>query len=165
VATWLRNEAQAYAAPIVAVTLISALGTVAAPALTGNPLLLVALTPRLPFLLLASHQVPPLLLLVVATARLCVTDVHYFALGRRWGPAATERFQRLRSRWRIPTWRRPSWLPARATAIVAVLIRPVGRHVALAGAGGASPIAVAIADVSGTMAYVVGVVWIGDTIW
>ena len=163
--SWLRNEAQAYAAPIAAVSLISALGTVAAPALAGNPLLLVALAPRLPFLLLAAHRTPALLLLVVATARLCVTDVHYFALGRRWGPAATERLQRLRSRWRLPSWRRPPWLPARSTAILAVLIRPVGRHVALAGAGGASPVSVAIADVAGTVAYVVAVVWVGDTIW
>jgi hypothetical protein len=163
--TWLRNEAQAYAAPILAVSLISALGAVAAPALAGTPLLLVALTPRLPFLLLAAHRVPGLLLLVVATARLCVTDVHYFALGRRWGPAASERLQRLRSRWRLPSWRRPPWLPARTTAILAVLIRPVGRHVALAGAGGVSPVTVALADVAGTLAYVVGVLWVGDTIW
>jgi hypothetical protein len=62
-------------------------------------------------------------------------------------------------------WRRPPWLPARSTAILAVLIRPVGRHVALAGAGGASPVSVAIADVAGTVAYVVAVVLVGDTIW
>ncbi len=164
VAAWLRNEAQAYEAPIAAVSLVSARGTIAAPALAGTPLLLVVLAPRLPFLLLAADRVPGSLLLMVATARLCVTDIHYFTLGRRWGPAAAERLRRLRSRRRLPAWRRPAWLPARAGAVLAIVVRPIGRHLALAGAGGVSPCAIAIADVAGTVAYVAAVLWLGDTL-
>ena len=162
----MRHEARRYVVPIAAVSLVSTLATLAAPRLAGSPLLLMALAPRLPFLLLAGGRVPLLLFLVVGTARLCVIDIHYFALGRRFGPAGLERVRRFvrvrvpRPAW-LPTWR----LPAGTGSVAAVLARPIGRHLVFAGAGGASAGAVAIADVAGTAAYLMAIRWAGAAIW
>lgn len=160
--TSVRHGAQRHVVPIVASSAVSALATVAAPRLAGSPLLLIALAPRLPFLLLAAGRVPLVLFLLIGTARLCMTDAQHFALGRRFGPAVLEP---VCGRFRLPAWCRPVRLPAGSGTLLAVFLRPVGRHLVLAGAGGASPMAVACADVAGTVAYLVAVFWVGDTIW
>ncbi len=87
--------------PIVASSAVSASATVAAPKLAGCPLLLIALAPRLPFLLLAAGRVPLVLFLLIGTARLCATDAQHFALGRRFGPAVLDRVRR---RFTLPAW-------------------------------------------------------------
>jgi len=48
--------------------------------------------------------------------------------------------------------------------IVGILVRPIGRHLFLAGASGACPRRVAVADVVGTLAYVVAVVLVGHAL-
>lgn len=158
----MRHDARRHVVPIVASAAVSALGTLAAPWLAGSPLLLIALAPRLPFLLLAAGHVPLVLFLLIGTARLCLTDVQHFALGRRFGPAILDR---VKGRLRLPSWSLPVRLPVGSSTLVAVFLRPVGRHLVLAGAGGASPAATACADVAGTVAYLVAVFCLGGTIW
>lgn len=142
----------------------SVAGTVAFPALQGQPIALVALSPRLPFLVLAGDHVDARLLIPVVLVRLCLADVFHFHLGQH---GATSRV--VRRFGRLPLLDRP--LPRRVgsllrrhrrlaqrSVLLAVLLRPVGRHVALAGASGTCPRRTAAADVAGTLAYVLLVV-------
>ena len=129
--------------PIAVLSLASAVGTAGAPWLRGTPLLLMALAPRLPFLAFAAQRVGFLPFLVVGTVRLCLADPFHFRIGRRVGrrrhPGRPGRPGRLR-------------LTRRASA-VAVLIRPNGRHLALAGAAGLRVAVVVILDLAGTVLY------------
>lgn len=86
----VREESRRFVAPVAALSAVSAAATAASPLLLSWPLLLVALTPRLPFLVLAAAEVPLLPFLAVATIRLALVDPWYFALGRRRGPAVVE---------------------------------------------------------------------------
>jgi hypothetical protein len=69
--------------PLALLSLVSMAGTLAAPALRASPLLLMAVTPRLPFLALAAPEVGLIPFLAVGTVRLCVADPFHFRLGRR----------------------------------------------------------------------------------
>jgi hypothetical protein len=123
------------------------------------PLVLVLLSPRLPFLLLASSSTPLALLFAVATVRLCVTDAQYFMLGRRYGSTALSWMpggERV-GKW----WRR---LPVCAPLLL-VLVRPVGRHLAMAGSTPLSAAAVGVADVTSTALYVMAVCAFGTAVW
>lgn len=133
---------------ISALSALSAGATVASPALLAHPLLLVALTPRLPFLLLASGRSPLLVFLLVGGARLCAADVSWYRIGRRLGPAALDRVP-VRCRRLVAGAPRVR----DATLLTAVLIRPVGRHLAAAGAVGISPLVVGVVDVIGTLGF------------
>jgi hypothetical protein len=133
---------------IAALSLVSALSTAFAPALLGHPLVLVMLSPRLPFLAVAAAGVSAWSFIVVASLRLLVTDPLYFVLGRRHGAAAMAfvagrlgRFGNLALRC-VP---------------LAVLLRPVGRHLVLAGAGRSRVWLIVAADVAGTLAYVLAI--------
>ena len=64
---------------------ISALGTALTPALLAFPMVLVAFTPRLPFLVLAATSANPILFFGVALPRMLVADPIHIALGRRYG--------------------------------------------------------------------------------
>lgn len=144
----LREESRRFVAPVAALSAVSAVATAASPALLAWPLLLVALAPRLPFLVLAAAEVPLLPFLAVAAARLALVDPWYFALGRRRGPAVVELLGR-RARWAVRLASRAAWL--------LVLARPVGRHVALAGAGPTRGWVIALVDAAGTLAFLVTV--------
>jgi hypothetical protein len=134
--------------PLTVLSLVSAGGTLAAPALQGpNPLLLMALSPRLPFLLLAVPKVGFVPFVAIGTVRLCLADPFHFRLGRRLG-CLRHRRGRLASRL-DHRWARP------ATA-AAVLLRPNGRHLALAGAVGLRTWVVVALDVAGTVLYLAG---------
>ncbi|CAN5698076.1 hypothetical protein BH20ACT2_BH20ACT2_14140 [soil metagenome] len=125
------------------------MATAASPWLLARPLTLVALAPRLPFLVVAATQVPLAAFLVVGTIRLGAGDPFHFLLGRRYGPAAVARLVRGR-RWLGP------WLER--SALVAVSVRPIGRHLLLAGASGISSVRTGVADLVGTLFYLM-------TIW
>ena len=132
--------------PLAILSVVSAAGTLAAPVLQGrNPVLLMALSPRLPFLLLAVPHVGLLPFVAIGTFRLCLADPFHFRLGRRLG-----RFRNgggRRTRWLVGhRWARP------ATA-VAVVLRPNGRHLALAGVVGLRIWAVIALDLAGTVLY------------
>jgi hypothetical protein len=138
--------------PIASLSTLSAAATLTAPALLAHPLLLVALTPRLPFLVLASGRTPLLVLLLVAVPRLCAADVFWFRIGRRLGPAALDRLpRRLRDLL--------DGAPRVRTVVLsgAILVRPVGRHLAAGAAAGLPPALVAALDVAGTLVFVLAV--------
>ena len=130
------------------VSAISAAATAASPALLEHPLVLVGLSPRVPFLALAASDTPMWLFLAVALPRSLLTDPIYFTLGRRHGAAAL------------------AWFPGRGgrlariaalSAPLLVLIRPIGRHLALAGAGRCRTGLVVIADLAGTAAFLLAI--------
>jgi hypothetical protein len=135
--------------PIAVLSVISAAGTAGAPWLLDWPLVLVGMTPRLPFLALAAQRVGVLPFLMVATTRLCLADPFHFLLGRRLGTGGDRvgRVAQRLARHRL----------ARPVSALAVLLRPNGRHLALAGATGVRvPIVIAL-DLAGTLLYLAGV--------
>jgi hypothetical protein len=134
--------------PLAFLSFVSVAGTLAAPALRHNPLLLVALSPRLPFLVLAAPRVGFLPFLLVGTVRLCLADPFHFRLGRRLAPpvAGPCRLRGRLARHRL----------ARPASAAAVLLRPNGRHLALAGAVGLRTAVVVALDLTGTVVYLVG---------
>jgi hypothetical protein len=132
--------------PLAILSLVSAGGTLAAPVLHGrNPLLLMALSPRLPFLVLAVPRVGLVPFVLIGTARLCLADPFHFRLGRRldW---LRHGQGRLAPRLVGHRWARPA-------IAAAVVLRPNGRHLALAGAVGLRTWVVVALDVVGTVAY------------
>ena len=64
---------------------VSALGTALTPALLAFPMVLIAFTPGMPFLILAATTVNPVLFFCVAVPRMLVGDPIHLALGRRYG--------------------------------------------------------------------------------
>jgi hypothetical protein len=135
--------------PLAILSLVSAAGTLAAPVLQGrNPLLLMAMSPRLPFLLLAVPHVGFVPFVAIGTVRLCLADPFHFRLGRRLGSCRPRR-GRLALRLVGHRWARPA-------AVVAVGLRPNGRHLALAGAVGLRAWVVAALDLGGTVLYLAG---------
>jgi hypothetical protein len=154
----LNHEARRYLLPIAALSAVSAVGTLAVPWLRAAPLLLVALSPRLPFLVMASASCPGPLLFAVATARLCAADVHHYKLGRLYG---VEALAKLPLVGRLAP--RMEGAAGRTAAVVAVLVRPIGRHLVLAGTTTVSGRWVAAADVAATAAYVLAVQGVGAT--
>ncbi len=148
VAPLLRRFRCPILATIAVCSAVSALSTAVSPALLGSPLLLVVLSPRLPFLALAAAGTPAPVFVLVASARLLVTDPLYFVLGRRHGAAAAA--------FVAGRLGRCGNLALRC-APLAVLLRPVGRHLVLAGAGRSRVWLVVVADLVGTLAYVLAV--------
>lgn len=134
--------------PLVILSLVSAAGTLAAPVLQSrNPLLLMVLSPRVPFLLLAVPHVGFVPFVAIGTVRLCLADPFHFRLGRRLG-------------WLRHSGGRPArWLVghrwARPATAAAVVLRPNGRHLALAGAVGLRAWVVVALDLVGTVLYLV----------
>lgn len=120
--------------------------TVAAPVLVGTPLLLVGLSPRIPFLALAARDVGLAPFLAVTVPRMLLTDPVYFRLGRRCGRGA---LAALTGRWRHLA------RMASLSAPLLVLLRPVGRNLAVAGASPSPAWLVGVADVASTVAYLV----------
>jgi hypothetical protein len=135
--------------PLAILSLVSAAGTLAAPVLQSrNPLLLMALSPRLPFLLLAVPRVGLVPFMAIGTVRLCLADPFHFRLGRRLG-SLRHSSGRLAPRLVSHRWARPA-------AATAVVLRPNGRHLALAGAVGLRTWVVVALDVGGTVLYLAG---------
>jgi hypothetical protein len=138
--------------PLAGLSVVSALGTAAAPALLHWPLLLVALSPRLLFLTVAAAEVHWAPFLLVATARLCLADPFHHRLGQVCGASAIGRLPGPLRRWaeRSASVQRP-------LAAVAVLVRPNGPFLAWAGSQGLSATLVHALALTGTVAYVLAV--------
>ncbi len=153
----LRHEARKLLLPLAVLTLVSSVGTLAAPGLTNRPLLLVALSPRLSFLALAAPKVGLLPFLVVAGIRLCLADPFHFVLGRRHGAGAVDRLQR---------WRglRTLTVIAGVSVPLLVFLRPNGTNLAIAGASRGRILPVAMADLVGTIVYLVIVHGVGASV-
>lgn len=129
----------------------------AAPGLTGRPLLLVALSPRLAFLTMAAPKVGLLPFLAVGMFRLCLADPFHFVLGRRHGTAALDRLPA--KRW-LNAFRN---LAGRSIPLL-VFLRPNGTNLAIAGASPSRGLQVAAADIVGTFVYLVLVHQIGHAV-
>ena len=129
------------------VSAVSAAGTAFTPALLAFPILLVALTPRLPFLVLAASSASPVLFFSVAVPRMLVADPVHITLGRRLGGRfVPQRAKRL----------------IRRLGLLGVALRPTSKVLAAAGACKLSTARILIADVLGTVGLVVGI-YIGTT--
>jgi hypothetical protein len=125
-----------------ALSAISALGTVLTPALLAFPMVLIAFTPRLPFLFMAAATTNPLLFFAVAVPRMLVADPIHIALGRRYGGRIVpRRAQRLMLR----------------LGLVGVALRPTSKVLAAAGACKLRTSRVLVADVLGTVGLVAGI--------
>ena len=134
--------------PLALLSLVSTIATLGAPALRAKPLLLMALSPRLPFLALAAPQVGLIPFMVVGTVRLCLADPFHFRLGRRLASTGCTG-GRLGARLVGHRLARPA-------SAAAVVLRPNGRHLALAGAVGLRTSVVVALDLAGTVLYLVG---------
>ena len=152
----LRHEARKLLIPLAALTVVSTLGTMAAPGLTQRPLLLVALSPRLSFLALAAPKVGLVPFLVVAGIRLCLADPFHFVLGRRHGTKAIDKL----IRW---NWLRRVHDTAAKSIPLLVFLRPNGTNLAIAGASRNRTIHIAAADIVGTLVYLVVIHQLGTS--
>ena len=145
------RQAGPFAVPLVILSTMQWVGTLASPALIERtPLLLVLLSPRAPFLLYASATSPLGLFLLVASFRMLLADPLNYCIGRRFGPAVSRRW--------AGTGRRAAVVRASERVfdrcgLVAVMCRPNAMMLALAGARRLNPWATATAAVTGTVAY------------
>ena len=127
---------------LAALTAASTTATACTPLLLRWPLLLIGLAPRAPFLFLAAGHTPFSVFLVVATARLLVADPIHYALGRRHGADRVHpRIQRAVGR----------------VGLLAVALKPNGPVLVAAGAGRLDPRLVLVADVAGTLLYLLAI--------
>ena len=134
--------------PLAVLSFVSTIGTLSAPALGAKPLLLMAMSPRLPFLVLAAPRVGLFSFLLVGTLRLCLADPFHFRIGRRlMSPGRGG--GRLSARIVGHRFARPA-------SAAAVILRPNGRHLALAGAVGLRASVVIPLDLAGTVLYLAG---------
>jgi hypothetical protein len=126
---------------------ISAFGTALTPTLLAFPMVLVAFTPRLPFLILAATTANPVLFFCVAVPRMLVADPIHITLGRRYGGRfVPQRARRMMNR----------------LGLLGVALRPTSKVLAAAGACKLRTSRVLIADVLGTVGLVVSV-YVGTT--
>lgn len=120
----------------VALSAVSAVGTAITPALIPFPLIMMALTPRMPVLILAAAHVSPQMFFLVAVPRMLIGDPIHLLLGRRYGA----RFVPAKAR-RLMT----------KLGVFGVVLRPTGKVLAAAGAIGMTTRRVMGADLFGTL--------------
>ena len=146
---------------ILAWSLVGWLGTALAPVLTGQPFLLMLLSPRALFVALASNSVPLIPFVVLGTLRLSVTDASYYLIGRKLpgelqvGPPTHGG--------RVVTWIRSMarrgdrvcrWFCARPRLAGAFLFfRPNGKYLGLAGAYGVNSWVAGLSATVGTATF------------
>jgi len=137
-------------APLGFLSVVSIVGTALAPILHRDGMLLAMLSPRLLFLGWAAHQVSAVPFVVLATVRLCLADPFHYLLGRRHGPTLLGRCGWL--------GRQVSRLGSRPWLVIgAILVRPIGRHLMLAGTRRINPLLVGLVDVASTLAFCIAV--------
>ena len=125
----------------------SALGTALTPTLLAFPMLLVAFTPRLPFLILAATAANPVLFFGVAVPRMLVGDPIHIALGRRYGGRfVPHRARRIMLR----------------LGLLGVALRPTSKVLAAAGACKLRTSRVLTADAVGTLGLLASI-YVGTT--
>lgn len=140
-------------APLVALTILSWATVGVSPWLMQWPLLLIALNPRMLFLLLVAPKVGLLEFTAIATARLCIADPFSYLLGARYGQRLRDRIERTR----IRTWLMRIAKVEKTAVSVALWIRPSQTVLMWAGSLRLSPKYVAVVDVITTTLYVVAI--------
>lgn len=142
------------AVPLAALSLASAVGTLLAPhLLVANPLLLVVLSPRRVYLVVAAAAVPLPLFLAIGLLRLGAADPWHFLLGRMHGRTVAEGLAR-----RSPMtgrFARALLDMGRGWGLAIVALSPTGKVLMLAGATRLPPRRVAVADAAGTLLQLV----------
>ena len=133
-----------------ATSAISLLGTALTPALIAFPLVLIALTPRLPFLFMAAATTNPVLFFGVVVPRMIVADPIHIALGRRYGARLVpQKAQRLMLR----------------LGVVGIALRPTSRVLAAAGACKMRTSRILTADLVGTVGLAAGIYFGTSTVF
>lgn len=138
--------------PLLLLGVMQWIGTLASPALFDrSPLLLAFLSPRAPFLLYASASSPFVVFLLIASVRMLIADPLNYCIGRRFGPAVTQRWAS-----RGGCAEKVVGLSERIIdrcGVVAVACRPNAMMLALAGSRRLNPWATGAAAVIGTVTY------------
>jgi len=129
--------------------------TVVAPMLLGLPIVLMALAPRLVFVMLAAPQLDIFSFVALGTLRLSVTDPSYFIVGRR---AATSAAAFPFSAPSGALSRAAKWLigliaQSRLLAAAVLFLRPNSRYLAVAGWHQVPGWLAGSAAATGTMVY------------
>ena len=138
-------------APLIALTVLAWVSVALSPWLLAYPLLLIALNPRMVFLLLVAPKVGLFEFTVVASLRLCIADPFSYLLGVRYGGRVRDRIERSRLR----RWLLKATNVEKSACMVAIWVRPSQTVLAWAGSLHLAPRYVAVADVVTTVAYVV----------
>lgn len=138
-------------APLIGLTVLAWVTVALSPWLLAYPLVLIALNPRMVFLLLVAPKVGLLEFTLVASLRLCVADPFSYLLGVRYGGRVRERIERSRLR----QWLLKATDVEKSACMVAVWVRPSQTVLAWAGSLRLAPKYVAVADVLTTVAYVI----------
>ncbi len=138
-------------APLIAFTAVGWVSLAVSPWLMSYPLLLIALNPRMVFLLLVAPKLGLVEFTLVASLRLCLADPFSYTLGVRYGGRVRDKIERSRlRRWLLSVTR-----VERSACIAAVWIRPSQTVLAWAGSLRLSPRYVGVADVITTVVYVI----------
>ena len=140
-------------APLVALTVLSWIAFGMSPWLMQWPLVLIALNPRMLFLLLVAPKVGFVEFTLIATARLCIADPFSYLVGVRYGPKLRARIERTRLR----TWIMRFAKVEKTAAMIALWIRPSQLILMWSGSMRLSPKYVALVDVMTTVLYVVAI--------
>ncbi len=139
---------------VIPLVLLTALGwgsLAASPWLMSYPLLLIALNPRMVFLLLVAPKVGLFEFTLIASLRLCLADPFSYMLGVRYGGKVRGRIERSKLRNALVKVTRVEHTACAA----AVWLRPSQTVLAWAGSLRLSPRYVAMADVVTTVVYVI----------
>lgn len=137
--------------PLIAFTAVGWISMALSPWLIKWPLLLIAINPRMVFLLLVAPKLGLAEFTLVASIRLCLADPFSYLLGVRYGGRVRRRLDRSRLR---NVLLRITPVERRACA-AAIWIRPSQSILAWAGSLRLSPRYVAFVDVVTTVFYVV----------
>lgn len=156
------REAPLLFGPLAALTVLSWVGTASsAVLLLSSPLYLVAMSPRLAFLVVAATNSTPAAFVLVATLRLCIADPLNYRIGRIYGAAtlswASRRFRVIRRFAQLAD----RWM--QSFGLVVVALRPNGSTLMLAGSSNLGFRRTMLAAFVGTLAYV-GVIYMSASI-
>lgn len=140
-------------------------GTGLAPMLTGQPFLLMLLSPRALFVALASNSVPLVPFVLLGTLRLSVTDASYYVIGRRLpsevrpsAPVARGGVIGLARSLARKGDRLCRWFCARPRLAGAFLfLRPNGKYLGLAGAYGVNSLVAGLSATLGTATFLAAI--------
>lgn len=138
-------------APLIGFTVLAWTSVALSPWLMAYPLLLIALNPRMVFLLLVAPKVGLIEFTMVASLRLCLADPFSYMLGVRYGGKVRAKVERSRLR----RWLLRATDVEKSACMVAVWVRPSQTVLAWAGSLRLAPKYVAVADVVTTVAYVI----------
>lgn len=150
------RDAAPLVVPLLVLQVMSWVGTAGVGVWAASPLVLVVLSPRVPFMVMAASVCPWWVFVPVASARLLAADPFNFELGRRFGAPLASAGSRFRVvRW---VWSVTDVVLARF-GLLLVLVRPNAATMIVSGASGMGWVPMLAANVVGTVGWV-GLVWV-----